>query len=243
MKIAICDDSSKDLNNLYALLEEYFNEKNTKVFIDKFSNPKTLLNKLFLEGHEIYNIFILDMVLQQNGLDVANRITNIHPHATIIFQTSSSEYAIDAFKVRPFDYILKPLKKEQLFDCLDRLDDFFSESKKNIFQIKDSNLELTTIKIPDINYIESLNRRLLFHMIDGNIISTTSLRTKFIESIPFDFQQEQFILCHNSFIVNMNQIKTIRDSEFIMFNNKSVPISRRLLKKVKEKYVQYLVGE
>jgi DNA-binding LytR/AlgR family response regulator len=80
-------------------------------------------------------------------------------------------------------------------------------------------------------------------MIDGNIVSTTSLRTKFIESIPFDFEQEQFILCHNSFIVNMNQIKTIRDSEFIMFNNKSVPISRRLLKKVKEKYVQYLVGE
>ena len=243
MKIAICDDSSKDLNNLYALLEEYFNEKNTKVFIDKFSNPKTLLNKLFLEGQEIYNIFILDIVMQQNGLDVAKRITNIHPHATIIFQTSSSEYAIDAFKVRPFDYILKPLKKEQLFDCLDRLGDFFSESKKNIFQIKDSNLGLTTIKIPDINYIESLNRRLLFHMIDGNIISTTSLRTKFIESIPFDFEQEQFILCHNSFIVNMNQIKTIRDSEFIMFNNKSVPISRRLLKKVKEKYVQYLVGE
>ena len=136
MKIAICDDSSKDLNNLYALLEEYFNEKNTKVFIDKFSNPKTLLNKLFLEGQEIYNIFILDIVMQQNGLDVAKRITNIHPHATIIFQTSSSEYAIDAFKVRPFDYILKPLKKEQLFDCLDRLDDFFSESKKNIFQIK-----------------------------------------------------------------------------------------------------------
>ena len=77
MKIAICDDSSKDLNNLYALLEEYFNEKNTKVFIDKFSNPKTLLNKLFLEGQEIYDIFILDIVMQQNGLDVAKRITNI----------------------------------------------------------------------------------------------------------------------------------------------------------------------
>lgn len=243
MKIAICDDSSKDLNNLYSLLLEYFENKNKKVVIDKFNHPKTLLNKLFLEGTETYNIFILDIVMQQNGLEVAKRISNIHPHATIIFQTSSSEFAIDAFKVRPFDYILKPLQKEQLFDCLDRLDLSLPDIKKNIFQIKDSNLALTTIKIPDINYIESLNRRLLFHMIDGSTISTTSLRTKFLDSIPFNYEEEQFIECHNSFIVNMNQIKTIKDTEFVMFNNEVVPISRRLLKNVKEKYVQYLIGE
>ena len=41
----------------------------------------------------------------------------------------------------------------------------------------------------------------------------------------------------------MNKIKGIRDLDFIMTNGKSVPISKRLLKEVKEQYINYLVGD
>lgn len=243
MKIAICDDSIKDLENLYQILLDYYKDKDFKVSIEKFNNPKILLNKLFLEGSETYDVFILDIVMQQNGIDVAKKINNIYPHATIIFQTSSVEYAIDAFKVRAMDYILKPLDKNQVFDCLDRLVEETSSNKRNVCQIKTSDLSLITLDIKEICFIESLNRRLIFHMVNGHNISSTSLRTKFLESIPFDFEAEQFVLCHNSYIVNMNQIKLIKESEFIMFNNQIVPISRRMIKEVKERYTKYLLGE
>ena len=52
-----------------------------------------------------------------------------------------------------------------------------------------------------------------------------------------------FLLCHNSFIVNMNKIKGIKDLEFIMENDELVPISKRMLKEVKEQYINYLVGD
>jgi hypothetical protein len=41
----------------------------------------------------------------------------------------------------------------------------------------------------------------------------------------------------------MNKIKGIRDYDFIMINGKSVPISKRMLKDVKEQYINYLVGD
>lgn len=243
MKIAICDDSTKDLEYLEQLVTTYYKEKNIKLSIEKFTNPKILLNKLFLEGSNSYDVFILDIIMQQNGIEIAKRINKIYPHAIIIFQTSSPEFAVDAFGVRAFDYIMKPLNKLRVYECLDRVIEVIHNDKKTIFQIKSSDLSLVTIDIKNILYIESNDRRLLFHMVDHSIISTTTLRTKFLDSIPFDYNEENFIECHNSFLVNMNYIKTIKDNEFIMINNRNVPISKRMLKDAKKKYIEYLVGE
>ena len=41
----------------------------------------------------------------------------------------------------------------------------------------------------------------------------------------------------------MNRIKGIKDLEFIMENNELVPISKRMLKDVKDEYINYLVGD
>ena len=243
MKIAICDDSVKDLNYLETLVTSYFKEKSIKFSVEKFNNPKTLLNKLFLEGSSSYDVFILDIIMQQNGIEIAKRINKIYPHALIIFQTSSPEFAVDAFRVRAFDYIMKPLNKSQIFECLDRVNEVLNTEKKTVFQVKTSDLSLVTIDIKDILYVESSDRRLLFHMVDHSIISTTTLRTKFLDSIPFDYNEENFVVCHSSFLVNMNHIKTIKDSEFIMTNNRCVPISKRMLKDAKDKYIKYLIGE
>lgn len=243
MKIAICDDSSRDLNNLYQIINMYFLEKREKVSIDKFTNPQILLNKIFLEGAETYDVFILDIIMQQNGIEVAKKIMKLFPHALIIFQTSSPEFAVDAFRVRAYDYILKPLNQSQVYECLDRVNQSIQTEKKTVFQIKSIDLALVTIDIKDILYIECSERRLLFHLKDNSVISSTTLRNKFLESIPFDYNEENFLECHNSFLINMNYIKTIKDNEFIMLNDRIVPISKRLLKYSKEKYIKYLLGE
>ena len=243
MKIAICDDSKKDLEYLYQIVVNYYLEKRQKVTIEKFGNPKTLLNNLFLVGGNAYDVFILDIIMQENGIEIAKRINKIYPHALIIFQTGSPEFAVDAFRVRAFDYIMKPLDRTQVHECLDRLGEVLLNEKKTVFQVKTSDLSLVTIDIKNLLYIESNERRLLFHLSNAEIISTTTLRTKFLESIPFNFSEENFVECHNSFLVNMNHVKTIKDNEFVMSNDKTVPISKRLLKETKERYIKYLIGE
>ena len=80
-------------------------------------------------------------------------------------------------------------------------------------------------------------------MKNKEIISSTMLRTKFLESIPFDYERLNFIECHNSFIVNMYYIASIQNSDFKLNNNELVPISKRLFKEAKEKYIKYLIGE
>ncbi|MBR2891077.1 MAG: response regulator transcription factor [Bacilli bacterium] len=243
MRIAICDDNKMDLQYVTIVVEEFFNKKNITPKIDKFVNPRLLLNKLTEDENLLYDLFILDVVMPQNGIIVAQKINKLFPNAVIIFQSTSRDFAADAFRVRALDYFLKPINKIQVFETLERLYDSIAPSNKTVIQIKDSEFFLTSIVIQDINYIESFNRRLLFHLIDGRTIYSTTLRSKFIDSMPFDLETNNFIACHASFVVNLNQVKSISSNSFVMFNGKVIPISKKLYKNIKNQYITYLVGD
>lgn len=243
MRIAICDDNKFDLQHVSMLVEQFFSKKKVTVKIDRFVNPRLLMNKLDEDQNLLYDLFILDVVMQQNGIIIAQKIIKLFPNAVIIFQSTSRDYAVDAFRVRALDYFLKPLDKAQVFDTLEKLYDKISPSNKTIIQIKDNELFITSIAIQDINYIESFNRRLLFHLIDGRTIYSTTLRNKFLDSMPFDLDVNNFSACHASFVVNLNQVKSISSNSFILFNGESIPISKKIYKEVKNQYIKYLVGD
>ena len=225
-----------------SIVIEYFKKKNINITIDKFTDCNIILNLLTDTEKFQYDIIFLDVVMQHNGIYVSSEIIKKYPNSNIIFTTSSKEFAVDAFKVYAFDYLLKPLNKEELFNSLDRLSKKLNFKKKT-WSVKTKDLSLSTINIEDIIYIESINRRLDIHLNDNQIITSTALRTKFIESIPFNLKENSFLICHNSYIVNMNKIKGIKDLEFIMEDNELVPISKRMLKEVKDEYINYLVGD
>ena len=243
MKIAICDDTELDLKNLENLISQYSKQYNIPITIDSYSDPNVLLNNFQYFNQNEYVLFFLDIIMQQNGIDVAGQIRKTNPDVPIIFTTSSKEYAIDAFKVRAYDYILKPIVKNELFECLNKLTKTIKTTHKNVFNIKIEDLSYVTINVNEISFIEQKDRRLVYHMTNNKIYTTTSIRGKFVDEIPFKFEMYNFINCHHSFIVNMNQISSVDDFSFTMKNGDNIPISKRSLKAVRDKYVKYLLGE
>lgn len=241
MRIAICDDTSFDLENAHKLVSAFYNSKNLSVTIDTFNNPEILLNRL-IHFKDSYDLYILDVVMQQNGINVATEIKKLQPEALIIFETSSKEFALDAYGVKALDYILKPLNSNQVSECLERLSSLF-KTTRSVCQIKTNDYSIVTIDIKEILYIESLDRRLIFTMNNNEKITSTSLREKFINSIPFPISEHSFVQTHSSYIVNLNYVKAINDNEFILTNGDSVPISKRMINTVKSTYINYLLGE
>jgi len=51
-----------------------------------------------------------------NGLELAARIRQIRPAASIIFLTGYSEYAVDAFSMHVSGYLLKPVSRDKVAD-------------------------------------------------------------------------------------------------------------------------------
>ena len=188
MKIVICDDSTIDLENVKNNLVEYLKENEIDYTIDMYDDCRKLLNKIKLSDADTYDLFILDVMMQRNGIDIAKEIRKFSTKSDIIFQTTSEEYAIDAFSVQAFDYILKPVTPERVKKCFDK---YFELKKdkgvKHVFTIKTMSHAQQTVDIKSITYIESSDRRMIIHTMKGEDIVTTSLRTKFLESIPFDY--------------------------------------------------------
>ena len=241
MKILICDDTYSDLRHTQSLVNNFYKEKNVSIQIDTFSNSAEALDDILNMTRNEYDLYILDVIMQQNGIDVAVEILKQFPNATIIFTTSSKEFAVDAFKVKALDYLIKPLNKNVFYNTLELFMKNYTK-KGYVWSVKTPEYSIMAIELSDIIYIESCNRRLDIHL-EKEVITTTSLRGKFLDSIPFNLNENFFLLCHNSFIVNMNKIKAFNDSGFLMKNGETVPISKRMSKQVKESYINYLVGE
>ena len=242
MKFAICDDTLKDLNELEEILQSYINSNNSNITIEKYSDPNELIENVSLNPLD-YHIFFLDVVMPKNGIDTAKKIKELREDAIIIFTTTSKEFAVDAFTVRAYDYLIKPLQEEQVFNCINRLLNELKFSQKAFCKIKSNDLTITTINIKEICYIESINRRIQIYLKNGEIVTSTTLHSKFLESIPFEYQKYGFINCHASYVVNMNYIKGITDKFFIMKNESQIPISKSMSSSVKKAYINFLVGD
>ena len=104
----------------------------------------------------------------------------IEVRSKIIFTTAYDQYSIRAFKHNSIDYLLKPIRSEELDFALSQyqrslksIPQVFSseglqpkKTYKNIFLQKSGN-HLKTIRVKDVAYVYSENKILYFKMFDG----------------------------------------------------------------------------
>ncbi|MCX6272697.1 MAG: LytTR family DNA-binding domain-containing protein [Bacteroidetes bacterium] len=75
-----------------------------------------------LMGATHADVAFLDVELSDgNSFEILDRLKNSGGLPYIIFTTSYDKYAIQAFKYAAFDYLLKPIVKEELLQCIQRL--------------------------------------------------------------------------------------------------------------------------
>jgi DNA-binding NarL/FixJ family response regulator len=67
------------------------------------------------------HLAILDIVIAaDNGLQLARSLRSLDAELGIVFTTSSTEYALDAYDVYPLDYIVKPISSVRLAHTIAR---------------------------------------------------------------------------------------------------------------------------
>lgn len=81
------------------------------------------------------------------------------PHFDVIFTTAYDQFAIKAFRYSAFDYILKPLDKDNLEETIHRY-----LSKRSILKLQKEQISLLSSYV---NRAEEGNRRIFFHTISG----------------------------------------------------------------------------
>lgn len=219
MKVAICDD----VPIISLVIEQYIREYQVESYqVEVFNTSKSLIDTL--EAREHFTIFFLDIEIDmKNGIDIAKVIRKYDTSAFIIFITSFKEYMCEVFQVHTFDYLLKPVKKSQIFGIMDKITNILNLNKKQFLYSK-NNID-HYISFGEIIYFEKQGRR--------TVIYTTSGETSFYMSTTEVLEQldDQFAQIHTSFIINIKAVKDIGNSKVVLKvdngSNIELPISRK----------------
>ncbi len=217
MRVAICDDESLCRAQVLDIATDYAEERqDTEIVFEMFSEPEALLRSTRENGS--YDIYILDIVMPgMNGIQLGRTLRNDGIDSKIIYLTSSEEYALESFRVRAFDYILKPIEKDAFYTVLDEAIASIHIKKDRVLVVKTKE-NSTRITFDSILYAALSKRSIVYHLADGKTVESTTLRTTFTEAVGELLVDKRFALCGASMAVNMHHI-TIVENEAIVFTD------------------------
>jgi two-component system, LytTR family, response regulator len=141
-----------------------------------------------------------------SGLDVARLLRGSPRPPAVVFVTAHAEYAVDAFAVEAFDYLLKPVDPERLARVVARLGDrapAVREPRKIPVVGSGGGTEL--IDQDQVFYVQAEGDYSRVHVYDRSYLSTASLR-ELEGALPAD----RFVRIHRSFLVNVEKIASVR---------------------------------
>ncbi len=212
ISFVLCDGNLQILNRLAKSLEGIFFRNDISAEISFQSTvAHDVLN--YVSTNKV-DVLILDINLKASitGFDIANAVRKKNKDVYIIFSTGHLEYALMAYKYKTFDYLSKPVCDERLEETILRL----VEDRKNIgkkFVKIDRN---TIINANDINYIKKDGMKLIFCTANRNYEIYSSF-SKIESCLP-----DNFIRCHKSYIINVNNIANLTANENTIFFDHNV---------------------
>ena len=238
LKIAVCDDVAADLDQLTQMLRTYsalHPEYEAAIF--SCSSPLTLLSEI--EGGRWHDIYLLDIVMPQlSGLQLAQMIRQRNNACAIIFGSITSEYAWESYGVQALNYLVKPFQQPSLFATLDRSVASIALEQASGITIRTTGGQVF-LSFYQISYIELAERSMVFHLRNGQTITSLKLRGSFEAALAKLLADPRFLQPHKSFIVNMDDICLQTNHTLLLRDHTTVAVSARRLSSVVSQYLAY----
>lgn len=231
MKIAVCDDEKRCRDTILNYLRDYFREEKEPE-ITAFTRGEELL-ETYKRG-KTFDLIFLDVEMDGlSGVETGEKIRELDEEVLIIFVTSYAKYVPDAFRVRAFQFLVKPLKREE-FEKETRRALTVIQKRRKLYHIKNKDSE-NYVEIRSIMYIEVYHKLIHIHTVNGIYKMGGCLSTELNK-----LEEYGFVKCHKSFIVNMNFVKGIERSEIQLKNKQTIPLGRTMREEVMRKFCYYL---
>lgn len=232
MNVAICDDHKMILNAVESMTCRVLgNDCNITAFADGYE-----LIEYIYGGIKNVDILITDIKLGNlNGIELAKRIKGDYPNVKIIFITGYAEYSQEIFEAGPSYFLLKPIKEEKFRQAVDFVLKAGENGKEKYLPFKIKSGGIKSFLISDVIYFESRMRKVILHSKTDGETETYGKLDELESKLP-----ENYIRCHQSYIVNMNSVTSLNARSFSMCGGMEIPISQTKYGNVKRKYFIFL---
>lgn len=224
MKCIIVDDDQMSRVSLELLCKKIEDIEVQAIF----SNGIDALN--WLRDNETDLIFLDIEMPDLSGMDLVKSVESL---PQIVFTTSHTEYALEAFEYKITDFLPKPIQFPRLLKAIERVEEINGnvkrESQNEIFIRVDG--RFVRLDLSQILYIESLGDYVTFVTDSKKYIVHSTLK-----NIDDKIHNDHFLKVHRSYIVNLTKVVDIEETNLVI-KDKVIPISRAhkplLLKRIR----------
>ena len=243
IRIAVCDDQKKHLQEMNKALEDYLSRHSSfAADISLFSDTASFRSALHSSGG--WDIVILDICLPlgELGTDLAREIRERHDRTEIIFVSVSRDFAVDAFSLNAVHYVVKPFSQEDFDAAMDRAFSHFSGGEEKRLVLNLENGEIRKAAVDDIIYIESVGYRRIVHCPGISYEETRTPLSRMLSDLEA-MSPGQFIMPYRGYIINLDAVRTITVDGILMQNGDHILIKRGDFRKLRDRFLSWSFRE
>lgn len=235
-QVAICDDDRIIGAEIEKILLGYSKKQGSAVQIDVYFDGSTVIDAI--NSGEYYDLIFLDIEMKtKSGIEVGKEIRNaLHNESThIVYISAYTSYAMELFKIRPLDFLVKPFGEQEVIETLKKSMEL-SAYEGHAFMWK-KGWETRKTLLRDILYFCSRNKQVEMHTKDGVELFYGSL-----EKVYQSLSEWRFFYCHQGYLINYNQVAEFKYDQLTLKNGEVIGIAQGKRKQVRS-MVQKLVKE
>lgn len=230
--IAVCEDQPEERQALLALLE---------------SSAIPCVPAVFATGEELltawrphtFDLLLMDIYMDgMTGIETVKQLRSNGEDLPVAFVTSSTDHALDSYRLSALKYIEKPVTAKALTEILALAQLKKADAPALIVQRSGST---ESLRLADIVYLEQQGHVVNIHL-QGDVVKTVYDK---LAVLAQQLDGRPFFQTHKSFLVHLAFIDHI-DAElrcFVLTDGKNIPIRRELMGRAKRAWQDFLIAQ
>ncbi len=228
MRIAVCDDIEEEKRKISQILATC----GIKEQIECFSSGEELLEAA--KQSPPFDIVYLDIYLEnETGIEIAQKLKTHAADTGIVFVTSSTDFAVEAYSMDVLHYLVKPVTRDGITESLWRWRRIHNR-KRPMLQLNVGRSSYAPY-LDEIRYILSENHAKELYLTGGRKIKVWMPMQELVARLS-----NHFLELNRSTIVNMEYIERIGRDFCVLRDGTRLEIARRRSMDIQAAYDEYV---
>ena len=235
LSIAVVDDEQVHRDILVKYIEEWKKQKMADAEVETFHSSDAFYFAWC--GEQRFDVLFLDICMDgMDGVSLAKKLREKGKNVNIIFTTGVADYMQEGFEVEALHYLLKPIKREKVWECLEKCFQRKETERKRFLLPGEEGL--VKVDVERILYAEAEGHYCVLKCMENRLHLKLGIR---------ELEQKlgewgDFMFCHRSYLVNVRRIARVGRQDIVMDDGTVVPVSRRLYNAVNERFIKTFIA-
>lgn len=232
IRIAICDDEKKILDEVEGYIKNYAEKENiADIEIFRFDSARSLLSAL--EDGKTFDVFVLDVYIgDEMGTALASDIRKFGIESPIIFATTSLEHAPQSYETGTLRYLIKPINPGKFYEAMGVALVWARKMSEHFLKFKTEN-GVASVNANHIMYSEAHDHYQYMRKDDGEEIKVRMTVTELFTILS---RYGGFVRIGSAYIVNLRHVKNVTPTNVCLYNNYKIQIPRGKFTEIKNTF-------